>query len=92
MVDDEGFYICSIGNSFITKFAQAQLTINGIELNLLIRIQKFMKSNKSYLIVPPTFIKRPYDQETFEGNSVEFYCSASGKPKPVIIWKKNGIN
>jgi hypothetical protein len=30
-VEDEGFYVCSISNSFATKYAQAQLEVNGIK-------------------------------------------------------------
>lgn len=30
-VEDEGFYVCSISNSYGTKYAQAQLEVNGIK-------------------------------------------------------------
>jgi hypothetical protein len=38
-----------------------------------------------------TFLTRPFDQEIAEGNSVEFFCSANGKPEPMITWFRNGI-
>lgn len=33
-VEDEGFYVCSISNSHSTKYAQAELVVNGIVNNL----------------------------------------------------------
>ena len=41
--------------------------------------------------VPVTFLKRPQNVLTTEGNSVEFYCSVDGKPTPSIQWKKDGL-
>jgi peroxidase len=38
-----------------------------------------------------SFLKRPQNIQATEGESVEFYCSANGKPKPIIKWKKDGI-
>ena len=40
--------------------------------------------------VPPSFLKRPLNQDVAQGNSIEFYCSVSGKPVPEITWKKDG--
>jgi hypothetical protein len=38
-VDDEAFYVCSIKNSNVIKYAQAYLTVNGINaFNLFIII------------------------------------------------------
>ncbi len=34
-VDDEAFYVCSIKNSNVIKYAQAYLTVNGITANNL---------------------------------------------------------
>ncbi len=34
-VDDEAFYVCSIKNSNVIKYAQAYLTVNGINANNL---------------------------------------------------------
>ncbi|CAF0918628.1 unnamed protein product [Brachionus calyciflorus] len=69
LVEDEGFYVCSISNSENIKYAQAKLTVN----------------------IPVTFIKRPIDVSSVEGDSAEFYCKVSGKPEPKIIWKKDGF-
>ena len=35
-------------------------------------------------------MKPPEDIEATEGNSIEFYCSVDGKPRPTITWKKDG--
>jgi hypothetical protein len=43
------------------------------------------------VLVKVTFLTRPIDQEVAEGNSVEFFCSANGKPEPQIIWLKDGL-
>ena len=40
--------------------------------------------------VPPSFLKRPLNQDVAQGNSIEFYCSVSGKPVPEVTWKKDG--
>jgi hypothetical protein len=41
--------------------------------------------------VPVTFIRKLYDQLVTEGNPVEFQCSVSAKPRPKIVWKKDGV-
>ena len=38
IIEDEGFYICSIKNSLISKYAQAQLLVNGINFYIIIII------------------------------------------------------
>ncbi|XP_071942323.1 protogenin-like [Antedon mediterranea] len=40
------------------------------------------------VLVPPTFIEKPEDIETTEGNDVTLRCRADGVPKPEIKWKK----
>lgn len=92
-MEDEGFYVCSISRGSNTKYAQAELIVNG-NLSNYLSLAYFMCENYRNLIdncqVPVILIKKPVDQEVIEGNIVEFYCSVSGKPEPSITWTKNG--
>ena len=42
------------------------------------------------LLVPPTFAERPSDQSVVEGGEAIFTCRATGQPRPVITWYKDG--
>lgn len=98
-VEDEGFYTCSMSYRSQTKYAQAQLEVNGelnSKFNLCVEIRSVFQKLKFLFIknelkVPVSFIKTPSDQEVAEGNNVEFYCSVRGKPDPVITWTRNGL-
>jgi hypothetical protein len=95
-VEDEGFYVCSLSNAASVKYAQAQLVVNGSStLSLLYYLFCFIYIIHYYLIfisilVAASFLRKPQDQQIAEGNTAEFYCSTSGKPKPIIVWKKDG--
>ncbi|XP_077989453.1 scavenger receptor cysteine-rich domain-containing protein DMBT1-like [Glandiceps talaboti] len=39
---------------------------------------------------PPVFIQKPETIEVFDGDTAELNCLASGSPKPIVIWKKDG--
>eukprot|EP00794_Sanderia_malayensis_P004818 gene4818-5449_t len=41
--------------------------------------------------VPPRIITRPEDTTVRSGNTIVFQCKATGAPKPVISWIKNGV-
>lgn len=98
-VEDEGFYTCSMSYGSQTKYAQAQLEVNGEwnSINNQIYALKYVYKidydlfKKYGIKVPVSFIKTPSDQEVAEGNSVEFYCSVRGKPDPVITWTRYGL-
>ncbi len=39
---------------------------------------------------PPVFTVTPQNITVDEGNQITLNCHASGKPKPSILWKKDG--
>ncbi|GAB6025721.1 hypothetical protein CHUAL_011705 [Chamberlinius hualienensis] len=39
----------------------------------------------------PSFVERPQNEAVISGKTVTFACSATGEPRPVIKWRKDGI-
>ena len=39
---------------------------------------------------PPVFLQTPANTTATEGTQVKLTCQAEGKPKPSILWKKDG--
>ena len=42
-------------------------------------------------IVPPRILAKPEDTTVRSGNTIFFRCEATGAPKPVISWIKDGV-
>ena len=40
---------------------------------------------------PPSILEHPSNQTVAVGESVQFRCAVSGRPTPLITWKRNGI-
>ena len=41
------------------------------------------------IIVPPAWIQKPpKEKEVIAGNPLDIPCSASGSPRPRIVWKR----
>lgn len=51
---------------------------------------KISASAQLIVLVLPTFLERPRDQEITEGRTVNLTCRVDGFPKPSISWTKDG--
>lgn len=44
-----------------------------------------------YFLVKPKITVKPADMTVQSGNTITFSCVAEGAPKPVIAWRRNGV-
>ncbi|XP_067135162.1 peroxidasin isoform X2 [Centruroides vittatus] len=54
------------------------------------QLTKISSSAQLTILVLPTFLERPRDQEITEGRTVNLTCRVDGFPRPIISWGKDG--
>nr|XP_042909242.1 Down syndrome cell adhesion molecule-like protein Dscam2 [Parasteatoda tepidariorum] len=48
---------------------------------------------KLRVLVPPTWLRQPYDMSVLSGARVSLHCETSGTPKPTVTWRRSkGFN
>ena len=83
------FYLKQKYLNFFKKWPNCYLIRNFIAFYLLCDDWKIASI---LYAVPPEWLKSPADKEVLSGDAVYLPCSASGKPKPTVIWQRlNGI-
>lgn len=81
--EDVGFYRCNA-----TAFNQYRLS-NKAQLTLLQESPSLSSDLDQQS--PPVFIAKPKAQIAVEGATIILECAANGRPKPSILWLKNGV-
>ncbi|XP_072301442.1 obscurin-like protein 1 isoform X6 [Eucyclogobius newberryi] len=78
-VEDSGQYICKAKNSIGETYAAATLKVEGEAQEMELR-----EENK------PRFLIKPLSTRAGRGEDAVFSCKVWGKPKPDVIWEKDG--
>lgn len=98
---DGGSYECMVKNEdTIVKSRTARMLVihaEAFEDNDINGASFYFNNNKTlmnyFVLGKPRFIVAPQTVTTSEGApEVRLPCQASGNPKPIIVWSKNGIN
>ncbi|XP_029819877.1 hemicentin-1, partial [Manacus vitellinus] len=106
-VSDEGFYECVASSSAGTGRAQTFLDVSGGSQHTLLlgrtglgplreQPTKYMPSLSVVPITclldqPPRLVVSPKNQTFTEGSEVSIRCSATGHPKPTVVWTHNDM-
>lgn len=88
---DEGLYACVGKSSTGTIRSSAYLTVNCKEKNFCAIISNLDIIKNCFLIVDAPIL-REFPQELIKnrGETARFSCVASGKPRPEIVWYRDG--
>nr|XP_043874202.1 obscurin-like protein 1 isoform X2 [Solea senegalensis] len=78
-VEDSGQYICKAKNSIGETYAAATLNVEGEAQEMEVR-----EENK------PRFLIKPLSTRVGRGEDAVFSCKLWGKPRPEVVWEKDG--
>lgn len=78
-IEDSGQYICKAKNSIGETYAAATLKVEGEAQEMELR-----EENK------PRFLIKPLSTRVGRGEDAVFSCKLWGKPRPEVVWEKDG--